>query len=449
MPNQLDFSSQLGGSTNNNSGGISSGGFIAVRVVDVNILPNENKKSLFQAAGPGNDSRKYNNLGCIRFQMLNQSTPIEDVSSGNIAFPLNQNIKTLPLINEIVLVIAAPSNKKYTDGDSNALKYYYTSAISVFNSTSVNALPSPQTSGGGTTNTNPRSAIIAGIPNSDKNEKPEAKLGDNFEDKGNIQNLYPQEGDVIFEGRFGQSMRFGSTTRLEDDFSKFPVNPQNPWSSNGENGDPVTIIRNGQQRLSVDFDKWEPLFEDINSDASSIYMTSTQNIPLQIAYSTLTSYGIDVTPPEDTTAEFQKIGEDLGDQFTSNKSSDDMTSVRDSVNVEPDLNTDPNRPRPLFPGIGNNIIQPSSVGDVPSFEFNVDQTAEESQEKENDPNQRPLSFAERRRQFSRRGNDNNRRQSDVPTASERKRNIRNRNQPTGSAVTESFSQRKRRIRGGG
>ena len=47
MPSQLDFSSQLGGSTNNNSGGISSGGFIAVRVVDVNILPNENKKSLF------------------------------------------------------------------------------------------------------------------------------------------------------------------------------------------------------------------------------------------------------------------------------------------------------------------------------------------------------------------------------------------------------------------
>ena len=126
-----------------------------------------------------------------------------------------------------------------------------------------------------------------------------------------------------------------------------------------------------------------------------------------------------------------------------------MTSVRDSVNVEPDLNTDPNRPRPLFPGIGNNIIQPKSVGDVPSFEFNVDQTAEESQEKENDPNQRPLSFAERRRQFSRRGNDNNRRQSDVPTASERKRNIRNRNQPTGSATTESASQRKRRIRGGG
>ena len=74
--------------------------------------------------------------------MINQTTPIQDISSGNIAYPLNQNLRTLPLINEIVLVIAAPSSKKYSDGDSNALKYYYTSAIPVFNSTSVNALPS-------------------------------------------------------------------------------------------------------------------------------------------------------------------------------------------------------------------------------------------------------------------------------------------------------------------
>ena len=340
MPNQLDFSSQLGGSTNNNSGVISSGGFIAVRVVDVNILPNENKKSLFQAAGPGNNSRKYNNLGCIRFQMLNQSTPIEDISSGNIAFPLNQNIKTLPLINEIVLVIAAPSNKKYTDGDSNALKYYYTSAISIFNSTSVNALPSPQTSGGGITNTNPRNAIIAGIPNSDKNEKPEAKLGDNFKDRGNIQNLYPQEGDIIFEGRFGQSIRFGSTSKINGDFSEFPVNPQNPWSKNGEDGEPIVILRNGQKKSPIDFDQWEPLFEDINSDASSIYMTSTQNVPLQIAYSNLKSYGIDVTPPEDTTAEFEKIGKNLGDKFTSSKESDDISNARDSINREPKLSSD-------------------------------------------------------------------------------------------------------------
>ncbi|MCH2679310.1 MAG: hypothetical protein MKZ86_07835, partial [Alphaproteobacteria bacterium] len=68
---------------------------------------------------------------------------------------------------------------------------------------------------------------------------------------------------------------------------------------------------------------------------------------------------------------------------------------------------------------------------------------------ENDP---PLSFAERRRRFSRRGEEGTRRQSEVPTAAERKRNFRRRNQPTGSEATgstETASERKRRIRGGG
>jgi len=341
MFNQLDFSTQIGSGTNNNSNDSTSfGGFIPVRVTDVNILPNENLKSLFQSAGPGNNSKKYNNLGCIRFQMLNQTTPIKDISSGNIAFPLNQNLKTLPLINEIVLVISAPSNKKYDDGDSNSLKYYYTSTIPVFNSTSVNALPSLQSGGTEIANSNTNEEVAAGIPNSDNNIKPEVKLGDNFKDRGNVQNLYPQEGDIILEGRFGQSIRFGSTNKIEGDFSEFPVNPQNPWSGNGEGGEPIVILRNGQKESSIDFDQWEPIFEDINSDASSIYMTSTQNIPLQIAYSNLKSYGIDVTPPEDTTAEFEKIGKDLGDQFTSNKESDDINNARDSVNVEPKLSGD-------------------------------------------------------------------------------------------------------------
>jgi hypothetical protein len=450
MRNQLDFSSQLGGNSNKSTNdNLLSGGFIPVRVVEVNIIPEKNNKSLFQVAGPGDDSKKYNNLGCIKFQMLNQTTPTSDLPSGNIAFPINQNVRSLPLINEIVLVIAGPSSRKYTKGDSNSLKYYYTNSIPVWNSTSVNALPSLQSGASGNTNINSKEDIQAGIPNNSDNPKPEIKLGNTFEDKGNIQNLYPQEGDMLIEGRFGNSLRFGSTGKIDGDFSEFNVNPQNPWSQNGNIGDPITILRNGQKRSSVDFDQWEPIFEDVNDDDSSIYLTSKQNIPLQIAYSTLTSYGLDVTPPEDTTREFQKEGEDFGDEFTSNRDSDSILEVRDSVNVEPDLNTDPNRVQPLFPGVGDNLIQPQSVGDVPSFEFNTSEDPDEAQKREEDPNQRPLSFRERRQKLSRRGDENNRRKSDVPTAAERKRNFRRRNQPTGSAVTESFSQRKRRIRGGG
>ena len=444
MPSQLDFSTNIGGTSGNNSTGTNvNSGFIPVRVKKVNITPSEDQKSLFQLAG------EYWGVGAITFEALNKSKAISEFPDGSIALPINTSVRTLPLVNEIVFVIQGPSRNRVLGGDPQSNIFYYTNSIPVWNSTDVNALPSSVTSGDANTNSNTLQDVQSGIPNNPNNPKEGAQLGEVFKDRGDIKNLYPQEGDVIFEGRFGNSLRFGATGKFNEDFSEFDVNPQNPWSQNGNQGDPITILRNGQTKDALKFDVWQPIFEDINNDDSSIYLTSQQNIPLQIAYSTLTSYGIDVTPPEDTTAEFQKIGEQLGDQFTSNNNSDDVTSVRDSVNVEPDLSTDPNRVQPLYPGIGNNIIQPQSVGDVPSFEFNVDQTAEESQEKENDPNQRPLSFAERRRQFSRRGNDNNRRQSDVPTASERKRNLRNRNQPTGSAVTESFSQRKRRIRGGG
>ena len=363
--------------------------------------------------------------------------------------PIITSIRTLPLVNEIVFVIQGPSRNRVLGGDPQSNIFYYTNSIPVWNSTDVNALPSSVTSGDANTNSNTLQDVQSGIPNNPNNPKEGAQLGEVFKDQGDVKNLYPQEGDVIFEGRFGNSLRFVATGKFNEDFSQFDVNPQNPWSQNGNQGDPITILRNGQTKDALKFDVWQPIFEDINNDDSSIYLTSQQNIPLQIAYSTLTSYGIDVTPPEDTTAEFQKIGEQLGDQFTSNNNSDDVTSVRDSVNVEPDLSTDPNRVQPLFPGIGDNIIQPQSVGDVPSFEFDIATSADDLEEKENDP---PLSFAERRRRFSRRGEEGTRRQSEVPTAAERKRNFRRRNQPTGSAATgstETASQRKRRIRGGG
>ena len=444
MPSQLDFSTNIGGTSGNNSTGTNvNSGFIPVRVKKVNITPSEDQKSLFQLAG------EYWGVGAITFEALNKSKAISEFPDGSIALPINTSIRTLPLVNEIVFVIQGPSRNRVLGGDPQSNIFYYTNSIPVWNSTDVNALPSPVTSGDANTNSNTLQDVQSGIPNNPNNPKEGAKLGEVFKDRGDVKNLYPQEGDVIFEGRFGNSLRFGATGKFNEDFSQFDVNPQNPWSQNGNQGDPITILRNGQTKDALKFDVWQPIFEDINNDDSSIYLTSQQNIPLQIAYSTLTSYGIDVTPPEDTTAEFQKIGEQLGDQFTSNNNSDDVTSVRDSVNVEPDLSTDPNRVQPLFPGIGDNIIQPQSVGDVPSFEFDIATSADDLEEKENDP---PLSFAERRRRFSRRGEEGTRRQSEVPTAAERKRNFRRRNQPTGSAATgstETASQRKRRIRGGG
>ena len=228
MPDKLDFSKSFGSSRNigssNRSGLI---GFIPVRVKQVNIKPSEDKRSLFRIAGG------YWGIGAISFESLKQSSSTSQFPKGSIALPLNNNVRTLPLINEIVYVILGPSFSRVIAGNPNANVFYYTNSIPVWNSTELNALPSPVSSGDSSTNSNTKEDIQSGIPNNPDNPKTEPKLGDTFKDQGKIKNLYPQEGDVIFEGRFGNSLRFGSTGVIQGSFDEFSVSPKNPWSKSG------------------------------------------------------------------------------------------------------------------------------------------------------------------------------------------------------------------------
>jgi hypothetical protein len=91
--------------------------------------------------------------------------------------------------------------------------------------------------------------------------------------KSDINPLLPFEGDIIHEGRFGNSLRFGSTAKS---LSKYGNN----WSTAGNNGDPIFIIRNGQSPTSPK-EGWIPVTEDINNDLSSVYLTSFQKIPFK------------------------------------------------------------------------------------------------------------------------------------------------------------------------
>ena len=132
----------------------------------------------------------------------------------------------------------------------------------------------------------------------------------------------------MVEGRFGNSIRFTSTNRQSEDFKDI----QSPWSREGNNGSPLTIIRNGQQSTSG-FDQFLPLYEDIDRDDSSIYMTTTQNIGITLASTNLNSFGIDITPQVKTTARIQRTPK--GESGKSNNDSDNITLQFDSVNVEP------------------------------------------------------------------------------------------------------------------
>ena len=96
-----------------------------------------------------------------------------------------------------------------------------------------------------------------------------------FIERSNIHPLMPYSGDVIYEGRWGNSIRFSSTARSKSKLA-------NSWSSSGPSGDPITIIRNGQDKRASEFGA-EPITENIQNDLSSIYLTSTQALPYSLS----------------------------------------------------------------------------------------------------------------------------------------------------------------------
>ena len=146
-------------------------------------------------------------------------------------------------------------------------------------------------------------------------------LGITFKENNTIKNLQPFEGDILLEGRWGNTIRFGSTVN--------DSSPPNPWSNNGENGEPIIIIKNGQTAESND--TWIPQVENINSDKSSIYLTSNQQIPIEGASINYKSYD---TPPESPN-EF--IGEQVlinsGRLYFNAKNDSILLSANTSINL--------------------------------------------------------------------------------------------------------------------
>tara|TARA_R110001592_G_scaffold24507_3_gene94364 strand:- start:1479 stop:2711 length:1233 start_codon:yes stop_codon:yes gene_type:complete len=229
---------------------------------------------------------EWSSIGCIFFDSINQPNPSPQFSTDNFARPLFPNQSTIPLENEIVYIMALPNSD--IQSNVNDLSYYYFQPINIWNSVHHNAIPDPingssipesqtqdyeQTEGGSV-----RRVTDGGT---------EIDLGDTFQERLSIRNLLPYEGDNIFQGRWGNTIRMGSTVTEA-------IIP-NPWSNAGESGDPITIIKNGQHE--EDTDPWVPQVEDINTDLSNIYLTSTQAIPIEVASKSYNSYFSPPTAP--------------------------------------------------------------------------------------------------------------------------------------------------------
>jgi len=219
---------------------------------------------------------EWNSLGAIEFEPV--SNPSGQSNKLSIAYPLYPNAKNYPLVNEIVFLISLPSTG--IGSTWNAARSYYISVVSLWNHPHHNAYPE-NPNAAPPSQTKDYTQTQAGSVRRVTDQNTEIFLGQTFKERSNIHPLLPFEGDVIQEGRWGNSIRFGSTVRRAGE--------RNNWSSFGLDGDPLIILRNGQP-LSSGEEGWIPITEDINKDLSSIYNTSTQKIPLEASSTSYVSY---------------------------------------------------------------------------------------------------------------------------------------------------------------
>lgn len=247
-----------------NKNNIIGGEILTARVKKI-ILDNVSEPELFSKYG------EWSSIGGILFENAQNPSLPDDFGYEEIfAYPLFPNIKHYPLINELVHIITLPSPT--IQSNTNDRINYYLPPVNTWGSIHHNAVPNtiftpliPESQQ--KTYNDVRSGNLAKVTDG----VTEAKLGNTFVEKTNIKSLLPYEGDVIHEGRWGNSIRIGSTVNN--------AKISNNWSTSGNNGDPLIIIRNGQ--YSDGQEPWVPIVEDVNKDKSSIYLTSTQKIPVK------------------------------------------------------------------------------------------------------------------------------------------------------------------------
>jgi hypothetical protein len=261
------------------------GQIVAARVTDI-VLSEDHPK--FKDVG------RWNGIGAIFYEFVNKIGSSNKIS---YALPYDSQIKTYPLVNEIVLLFSLPNQLMGINTSSES--YFYLPPLGIWNHPHHNAYPNPvdtikrsQTRDYKSTENGVVRRVKDGSTEIDLNS-PINPPQNTFVEKTDIHPLMPFMGDSLLEGRHGQSIRFGSTARSP--INNEPIIINNNWSETGENGDPITILRNGQP-TKVSDRGWIPITEDINKDLSSIYLTSYQKLPFSIANENFSSYSNNTSP---------------------------------------------------------------------------------------------------------------------------------------------------------
>ena len=197
------------------------------------------------------------NVGAVRFRFINSAAVTADTYL-DWAFPLDANVTDYPLINEVVLVLPALN------------RFYYNKAMNTSNRVTAQALFGLNDSLKSRPSDRQRTSEVnriddGGAPIKQDEASESDRLGEEFKDLEKVFRLRSNEGDIIYEGRSGHSIRFGSNQLV--------------------NQSPTLLLRCGPNPIaekSVDTE-FGLINENVDSDLSSIWMVADMVVPLTFA----------------------------------------------------------------------------------------------------------------------------------------------------------------------
>lgn len=228
----------------------------------------------------------------VFFRYQNSITSEDTSNNLKFAYQGTGQIKTVPVIGEIVEIVSNPTSNKTQLAQVKTL--YYSKIVNIWNNPNCNTYLDVYS-----------------------NQTLDISKNGEFTEEATINPIKSAVGDIQIEGRQGQSLRFtgakGSANNFIDDTNK---------------GKPVIIISNGQIKTE---DGFTTISEDINEDASSLYFLSDHKVELKQASTRRKSY--DDAPIEADQFKGNQVIVNSGRIFFNAKTNDILLSSKDSIGL--------------------------------------------------------------------------------------------------------------------
>lgn len=249
--------------------GVGGGGMSARGIVDIGHV----LEVCLNTTSPLYKSPK--DIGKIKYRSSIAVNAYTDSELTTVAYPLDRSIARYPFPGELVVLFDVDGEPREESEQPIGTTTFYTTVVSALHNISYNSHPYFIAD---STTVVPQNTPISSADGRLERLIDDINLVKTAQNKIKIhKQLQPFEGDFILQGRYGNSIRFGATA----------LTTKAPWTNGttGVSGDPILTIR--ADRQTTDQEREMFVVEDINNDDSSIYLTTSQPVKLNLASSTL------------------------------------------------------------------------------------------------------------------------------------------------------------------